>query len=59
MTIGLTHLIVLIGFAAFVGFSYKFGYSIGTAVGDIILEKYLDWKRTWRKYAKNEQQRQD
>lgn len=55
MTIGLTEFLVLSCFVAFIGFTFKVGYSIGAIVGDIILEKYLDWKNPWRQYAKNEQ----
>ena len=41
--------IMLALFFFVIGFSWKLGCSVGKATGDLILEKYLDWKKTWRK----------
>lgn len=48
MTIGIIEAVAIIAFCFAMGFAWKVGYSFGVTVGDMILEKYIDWKKLGR-----------
>lgn len=50
MTIRIIEAVAIIAFCFAMGFAGKVGYSFGVIVGDMLLEKYIDWKKTWKKY---------